>query len=137
MMRGNAGMGIWWLGMGLFWVVLVALIVWLVVLLVRPRRGAAPGAQSGGQPGVVPMTPVTAVAPVAPMAPAAAVPAAAPLSPFVEAFLILDRRLALGEIDLPTYHQLRAALVESRGGRAGGGAGGAAVPDGGVPGGAR
>ena len=81
--------------MGVFWLLLVALIVWLVVQLARPHDARRlPAAQPG--PG-----------PAAP---------GAPMTPYVEAFLILDRRLAAGEIDLPTYHQLRAALLQSRGG---------------------
>ncbi|MBN9325615.1 MAG: hypothetical protein J0I87_01675, partial [Cellulomonas sp.] len=32
-------------------------------------------------------------------------------------FEVLDRRLATGEIDVDTYRQLRAALLESRGGQ--------------------
>lgn len=98
------GMGFGLFGMGLFWLLLIAVIVWLVVQLARPRhdeatrRLVAPGPVGYGAP--------------APMAPGG-VP---PVTPYGEAFLILDRRLATGEIDLATYQQLRAALVQSRGG---------------------
>jgi putative membrane protein len=94
MMGWRMGLGLF--GMGVFWLVLIALIVWIVVQLAKPRydeagrRLAAPAPT--GAPGAVP-----------------------PVTPYIEAFLILDRRLATGEIDVATYHQLRAALVQSRG----------------------
>ncbi|HET9117397.1 MAG TPA: SHOCT domain-containing protein [Pseudonocardiaceae bacterium] len=43
MMGYGWGMGFGWLFMGLFWVVVVGLVVWGVIALV-------PGARSGGQP---------------------------------------------------------------------------------------
>jgi putative membrane protein len=85
-----------WFGMGIFWLLLLALIVWLVVQLARPHRGEPPRPpfppaqpwQGGPMPG-----------------------------PYVESpFETLDRRLASGEIDLPTYQQLRQALIDARGG---------------------
>jgi hypothetical protein len=90
-------MGIGMFGMGVFWLLLIAVIVWLVVQLARPRHDeAAPRFVAPvqlGAPGGMP-----------------------PVTPYVEAFLILDRRLATGEIDIATYQQLRAALAQSRGG---------------------
>ncbi|HEY0118488.1 MAG TPA: hypothetical protein VGC04_06890 [Cellulomonas sp.] len=111
-----------WLGMGLFWLVLVGVIVWLVVQLSRPRHGearyAAPGTVPPWQGPMVPGTPMPGASaagmagPVGPVGPP-------PFGPgYVESpFEILDRRLAAGEIDLQTYQQLRAALRESRGGQ--------------------
>ncbi len=96
------GMGIGLFGMGVFWLLLIALIVWIVVQLASPRHDErARGFTAGGRP-----------APFGP-GPMGGVP---PVTPYVEAFLILDRRLATGEIDVETYQQLRAALVQSRGG---------------------
>lgn len=93
------GMGVGaWLGMGVFWLLLVALIVWIVVQLARPRRDeparslVAPGPRWAGP---MPAGPGYAESP----------------------FEILDRRLATGEIDLAAYQQLRAAIFESRGGQ--------------------
>ena len=102
----GVGMGAW-LSIGLFWLVLVAVIVWLVVLLARPRHGGAPRPLAG--PGGPWQGPV----------PGGPLPYGPGFGPgFVESpFEILDRRLAAGEIDLPTYQQLRAALFESRGGQ--------------------
>lgn len=79
---GGMGPGAW-VFMGLFWVALIAVILWLVVQLL-PTRG---GTTSAGQ------------GPAAP----------APESPLD----ILDRRLARGEVDLETYRAQRAALLES------------------------
>ena len=82
---GGMGPGMWAF-MGLFWVALIALIIWLVVkLLPSKAQPAAP--------------PVSAQGPV-------------PESPLE----ILDRRFARGEVDLETYKAQRAALVEARGG---------------------
>jgi putative membrane protein len=74
-----------WVFMGLFWLALIAVIVWLVVQLL-PARGGTTSAGPG----------------------AAAPPGESPLD-------ILDRRLARGEVDLETYRAQRAALLESRG----------------------
>jgi len=83
-----------WVFMGLFWIVLIAAIIWLVVrLLPSGDRGSAQH---------------TPVAPT-PMAPP---PSPRPDSPLE----ILDRRLALGELDLETYQAHRAAILASRGG---------------------
>ena len=95
------GMGFGLFGMGLFWLLLIAVIVWLVVQLARPRHDEA----------------TRRFVPAAPMpGPAVGPGGVPPVTPYVEAFLILDRRLATGEIDVATYQQLRAALVQSRGG---------------------
>ncbi len=82
---GGMGPGMW-VVMGLFWVALIALIIWLVVKLLPSK------AQSAAPP------------------PSAQV--AGPESPLE----ILDRRFARGEVDLETYKAQRAALVEARGG---------------------
>ena len=106
-----------WLVMGLLWLVLLGIIVWLVVALLAGRHdGTRRMVGPNGQPrhGPVAQGPFGPVAPgpVGPMAPG---PGGAG---YVESpFEILDRRLAAGEIDIPTYQQLRAALLESRGGR--------------------
>ncbi len=109
---GGMGVGAW-LGMGLFWLVLVAVIVWLVVQIARPRRDEARYA-TPAQPWWGSVAP----GPTTPGAPAASPAGLPPFGPgYVESpFEILDRRLAAGEIDLPTYQQLRATLLESRGG---------------------
>lgn len=74
--------------MGLFWIVLVAAIIWFVVRLLPAgaRAGAASGVPAGAVGSVVP----------------------SPLE-------VLDARLARGEIDLETYQAHRAALVAARG----------------------
>ena len=83
-----------WVFMGLFWIVLIAAIIWLVVrLLPSGNHGHA--------------------APV-PTAPVAAPPVPGPRAD--SPLEILDRRLALGEIDLETYQAHRAAIIASRGG---------------------
>lgn len=88
MMGGyGVGMGAGWVFMGLFWVLLVAAIVWLVVSLVRS------GHRTDG---------------AMPVPPTGLGHASAPSS-----LELLDRRLAVGEIDLATYQQVRAALRES------------------------
>ncbi len=81
---GGMGPGMW-VFMGVFWVALIGVIVWLVVQLL-PARGGTTSAGSG---------------PASP-------PGESPLD-------ILDRRLARGEVDLETYRAQRAALLESRG----------------------
>ncbi len=113
---GGMGLG-GWLAMGLLWLLLLAVIVWLVVALASGRHdGARRMAVPYGQPWHGPVTqgPVGPMAP-GPVGPMAPVPGGVG---YVESpFEILDRRLAAGEIDVPTYQQLRAALLESRGGR--------------------
>ena len=83
---GDMGGGAWTL-MGLFWVVLIAGIIWLVVRLLpsNAHKGHA-GAVSHQVPGQSPVD-------------------------------ILDCRLASGEVDLESYQQQRAALIAARGGR--------------------
>ncbi|MCB2178151.1 MAG: SHOCT domain-containing protein [Actinomycetales bacterium] len=93
---GGGMNGFGWLGMGLFWLVLLGVIVWLVVRL------ATSGARVPPQPPAAP--------PVAPPA----VPPARP-SGTAAALEILDRRLAQGEIDVETYRATRDALMEGRG----------------------
>lgn len=73
-----------WIGMGLFWIVLIGLIVFLVARLL-PGSGA--GAQQAAGPG-----PRTAES----------------------AEQILDRLFATGEIDEQTYRARRGALSEMR-----------------------
>ena len=77
-----------WIFMGLFWIVLIAAIIWLVVRLLptnsRADAAPTPPRQTPGQE--------------------------SPLD-------VLARRLASGEIDLETYQAHRAALTEVRGGR--------------------
>ena len=112
---GGMGVGVW-LAMGLFWLVLLAVIVWLVVALATGRHDGA--RRTGGAPGQPWQGPV-GPGPVPRQA--AGLPPTAPGAygtGYVESpFQILDRRLAAGEIDVPTYQQLRAALLESRGGQ--------------------
>ena len=84
---GGMGAGSW-IFMGLFWVILIAAIIWLVVRLLPASSHAgatttAPHQVSGK---------------------------GSPLD-------ILDRRLAGGEIDLATYQAQRAALIAARGSR--------------------
>jgi len=84
---GGMGGGAW-IFMGLFWVILIAAIIWLVVRLLpsSSHSGAtttAPHQVSGQE---------------------------SPLD-------ILDRRFAAGELDLETYQAQRAALIAARGGR--------------------
>ena len=77
-----------WIFMGLFWVILIAAIIWLVVRLLpsNSHSGAttAPPHQVSGQE--------------------------SPLD-------VLDRRFASGELDLETYQAQRAALIAARGSR--------------------
>lgn len=90
MMGGyGAGMGVGWLFMGLFWVLLIGAVVWLVVELTRSARRPDHGAPV--------QMPATGFGP----------------APTPSALEVLDRRLAAGEIDLATYQQVRAALVQS------------------------
>jgi putative membrane protein len=94
MMGWNDGgmTGIAWIGMGLFWLVLLGLIVWLVIRLL-------PGRSQESQPASGTST----------------APAAAPTaSPSARALTILDERLATGEVDVETYRTIRATLLEGR-----------------------
>lgn len=102
MMRwyGGGMNGAAWVFMGLFWIILIAAIIWLVIRLL-PSNGHA------GQRQMVPPQPPQQLQPPFPGQPQV------PESPFD----ILDRRLAAGEIDLETYQAHRAALIAARGGR--------------------
>jgi putative membrane protein len=79
-----------WLGMGLFWLLLLGVILFLVVRLLPGARqgGSGQGSHGGGGFG-------------------------GPRSQSPEE--ILDRRFAQGEIDVETYQVQRAALVQARG----------------------
>lgn len=94
---GGMGVGAW-IMMGLFWVLLIGAIVWLVVALTGQSRRS--GHVSGGYG---PWDASQGRAESAPRPPS-------PLE-------LLDRRLAAGEIDVATYQQTRAALLDSRGGQ--------------------
>ena len=73
---GGGGMGsLGWLGMGVFWLILLGLIVWLVVRLL-PDSGSGRARSTGDS-----------------------------------ALDILDRRLANGQLDLPSWQAQRAALL--------------------------
>ncbi|MBN9328212.1 MAG: hypothetical protein BGO38_09755 [Cellulomonas sp. 73-145] len=93
---GGMGVGAW-IMMGLFWVLLIGAIVWLVAQLTTSGRGAGrtPGGYGPWDDGV-------------------GRAAAAPRTP--SALELLDHRLAAGEIDVATYQQTRAALLDTRGG---------------------
>lgn len=96
-----------WVAMGLFWLLLIAAIIWLVVQLATSGRRGAPPVHRPWGPGPWGRGPYG-------QAPGAQGPwTQGPESPFE----VLDRRLATGEIDVDTYRQLRAALLESRGGQ--------------------
>ena len=84
---GGMGAGMW-LFMGLFWIALIALIIWLVIRLL-PSHGDAG---------------TTTTPPTHP-----------PLPMQESPMDILDRRLAQGDIDLDTYQAHRAALISARG----------------------
>lgn len=88
---GGGMNGVAWLFMGLFWIALIAAIIWLVLRLL-PSDGRAGG------------TPPTALPPTP------------PVSGQESPVDILDRRFAQGEIDLETYQAHRAALIAARGG---------------------
>jgi putative membrane protein len=80
--NNGGGMGsLGWLGMGVFWLVLLGLIVWLVVRLL-PDSGSGSG--SGNSPS---------------------------RSTGDSALDILDRRLANGQLDLQSWQAQRAALL--------------------------
>ncbi len=91
---GMGGFG--WMGMGLLWLVLIGVIVWLVVRLL-PGRSQRP------------LHPTPPAVPPTGAGPQDDVPA----GPALE---ILDQRLARGEVDLETYRNIRATIVGSRGG---------------------
>lgn len=82
----GGGAGLFWLLMGVFWIALVALVVYLVVkLLPGSSRPSAPPVPPGTQP-----------------------------TPVESPEQILDRLFALGEIDEETYRARRTALTEMR-----------------------
>ncbi|MGV8977791.1 MAG: SHOCT domain-containing protein [Cellulomonas sp.] len=85
----GGGMGpVGWIVMGLFWIALIAVIIWLVLRLLPSSGHAGPTPTSSPQvPG--PESPID----------------------------ILDRRFASGEIDLETDQAHRAALIAARGSR--------------------
>ncbi|MCB2176370.1 MAG: hypothetical protein KQH57_11225 [Actinomycetales bacterium] len=91
---GMGGFG--WMGMGLFWLVLIGVIVWLVVRLLPGRAQQTPSAAP-------PVVPPTGGGPQDDV----------PAGPALE---ILDHRLARGEVDVETYRTIRAAILQSRGG---------------------
>lgn len=106
-----------WLGMGLFWLVLVGAIVWLVVQLVGSGRRGGPTSRPWGPPrGYAQYGPGHG-----PWGPGQHGPGTGwtgPTGPVPESpFEVLDRRLAAGEIDVDTYRQLRAVLLEGQGGQ--------------------
>ncbi len=88
---GGGMTGFAWMGMGLFWLALLGLIVWLVIRLF-PGNSQEPKAATG----------------------ASTSPAASASAP---ALAILDERLASGEVDVDTYRTIRATLVEGREGK--------------------
>jgi len=89
---GGGMHGVAWMGMGLFWLVLLGLIVWLVMRLLP---GKSPDLKLATPPATSPTA--------SPIASAAA-----------PALAILDERLASGEVNLETYRTIRATLLESR-----------------------
>lgn len=103
-----------WLVMGLFWLLLIGAIVWLVVQLATSGRRGAMHRPWGPGPGAQPPygQPPYGQAQYGPggWGPGARPGAESP-------FEVLDRRLASGEIDVATYQQLKATLLESRGGQ--------------------
>ena len=94
---GGMGVGAW-IMMGLFWVLLIGAIVWLVAQLATSGRGSRQAAGYG---------PWEAVG-------AGRATSAPGTSSALE---LLDRRLAAGEVDVATYQQTRAALLDTRGGQ--------------------
>lgn len=107
-----------WLVMVLFWLLLIGAIVWLVVQLATSGRRGGPVGRPWGPPrghaqygpGQGPWGQGPAQGQYGPWN-------QGPTGPGESPFETLDRRLANGEIDVDTYRQLRAALLESRGGQ--------------------
>ncbi len=87
---GGGMTGFAWMGMGLFWLALLGLIVWLAIRL-WPGKSQEPE--------------VLAAAVVSPKGARVA-------SVAMPALAILDERLASGEVDVETYRTIRAELVE-------------------------
>jgi len=76
--NNGGGMGsLGWLGMGVFWLILLGLIIWLVVRLLPGSDSSNSQARNTGD----------------------------------SALDILDRRLANGQLDLPSWQAQRAALL--------------------------
>ena len=90
---GGGMTGFAWMGMGLFWLALLGLIVWLVIQLFPGKSRQQTAA-----------TTAAAISAAAPPIASAAAPALA----------ILDERLASGEVDVETYRTIRATLIEGR-----------------------
>lgn len=92
---GGGMTGFGWLAMGLFWFVLLGVIIWLVVRLATSGTRVPPQPPAGPPP----------------------TPAGPPATPSgtAAALEILDRRLAQGEIDVETYRATRDALMDGRG----------------------
>jgi putative membrane protein len=87
MMGYGWGMGLaGWIFMGLFWVLVIGLVVWAVVTLVPGARSGGQG-RSGGE------------------------------GRLESPEQVLDRRFALGEIDVEQYRQAREELAAARSGR--------------------
>lgn len=87
---GGMGVGAWFF-MGLFWIALIATVIWLVIRLLP----------SNGRAGTTPHASTERMSAL----------------PAQESSLdVLDRRFAQGDIDLETYQAHRAALIEARGG---------------------
>ncbi|WNM24864.1 SHOCT domain-containing protein [Demequina capsici] len=88
-MYGAGGSGLAWFGMGILWLALIGVIVWLAIRLAT-HRNAQPSATLQAE-------------------------TLAPKPPNESALEILDRRLATGEIDVETYKASRDAIRETRG----------------------
>lgn len=88
---GGGMSGFAWMGMGLFWLALLGLIVWLVIRLL-PGKSEVPHVATADT----------------------AAPAGSVATP---ALAILDERLASGEVDVETYRAIRAVLIEGREGK--------------------
>jgi putative membrane protein len=73
-----------WVFMGLFWIALIALIIWLVVKLLPGSNGDQRATPDGG------------------------------VAPSESPEQVLDRLFAVGEIDETTYRSRRTALTEMR-----------------------
>lgn len=83
-----------WISMGLFWMAVIGLLIWLVVRLLPGKPQApAPATESSR--------------------PANTTPGSAATTVTAPALAILDERLASGEVNLETYRTIRKTLVES------------------------
>lgn len=111
---GSAGHAAVWVFLGMFWLALIAVIVWLIMQLVNDRQARTVAQGSAVQPNGAP--PVQHIAPGASAPTMGASPGPVAAVAVESPFDILDRRFALGEIDVETYRAQRAALAEARGG---------------------